>query len=157
MREWQTRGTAERNDQWGARFARRAGAGQSGRTTWTHRVGWRRRRRRRARRRCVTWVCTSDRVDKHATLFRPEWDRREPPRGEMLPACVYGCYIHYAKAPHMNAKRGDATDSAYDMTPKLFVPLIVILGITIAVISTLLSRYIDADSTGELQPKCQPF
>lgn len=75
----------------------------------------------------------------------------------MLPTCVYGYYVHHAKAAHMNAKRGDATGSGYDMTPRLLVPLVVILGITIAVISTLVSRYIDTDSTGKLQPKCPPF
>ncbi|XP_011872296.1 PREDICTED: adenosine monophosphate-protein transferase FICD homolog isoform X2 [Vollenhovia emeryi] len=64
----------------------------------------------------------------------------------MLPACVYGYFVRHAEAPYVNAKRGDAAASTCDMTPRLLVPLAIVLGITIAVISTLLSGYIDADS-----------
>ncbi|XP_071650066.1 protein adenylyltransferase Fic isoform X2 [Temnothorax longispinosus] len=93
-------------------------------------------------------VRTSDTVDKHATFCRPERDRRVQ-RGEMLPAFVYGCYVRHGKASHVKApaRRGDATGSTYDMPLRLLVPFVFILGIAIAVISTLVSRYIDVDST----------
>ncbi|KAL0112398.1 hypothetical protein PUN28_012031 [Cardiocondyla obscurior] len=60
----------------------------------------------------------------------------------MLPTWIYRYCVHYAKATHVNARRRDDT---YDMTPKLLVPLVIILGIAIAVISTLLTKYISAD------------
>jgi len=68
----------------------------------------------------------------------------------MLPACVYGCYVRNGKTSHMNRKRRDATD---DMTPKLIGPFIFIFGIIVAIISTLLSKYIStlSNSTGKLQ------
>lgn len=96
----------------------------------------------------------SDTVVKHATLCRLESrGRRESPRGEMLQTCVYGYYIRNGKTSHVNAKHGDVTDPTDDMTPRLLITLVFILGIVIAVISTLLLRYIGAlstDPTGEL-------
>lgn len=75
----------------------------------------------------------------------------------MLPTCVYGYYIRNGKTSHVNAKHRDVTDPTDDMTPRLLITLVFILGIVIAVISTLLLRYIGAlstDPTGELQLAC---
>lgn len=130
-------------------------------------AGVRCRRRERPRRsetsamRCVTWyVCTCDTVDKHATFCRPKRDCRKLPRGGMLPAWFYDYYVHNGKTSHVNVKRGDATDSTGGMTPKLFIPVVFVLGIVIAVISTFLSKYIgglSTDSTGESQLIYLPF
>jgi len=70
----------------------------------------------------------------------------------MLPACFYDYYVHNGKTSYVNVKRGDATDPTGGMIPKLFIPVVFIL--VIAVISTLLSKYLgglSTDSTGELQ------
>ncbi|KAG5315667.1 FICD transferase, partial [Pseudoatta argentina] len=69
----------------------------------------------------------------------------------MLPACFYDYYVHNGKTSHVNVKRGDATDPTGGMIPKLFIPIIFILGIIIAVISTLLSKYLGDLSTDSIE------
>ncbi|XP_011169244.1 protein adenylyltransferase Fic [Solenopsis invicta] len=63
----------------------------------------------------------------------------------MLPCggWIHDCRVCHGKTSHVNAKRGDATDSTDDMTPRFVLPVVSILVITIVVIvSTLLSRYV---------------
>ncbi|KAG5348336.1 FICD transferase, partial [Acromyrmex charruanus] len=69
----------------------------------------------------------------------------------MLPACFYDYYVHNGKTSHVNVKRGDATDPTGGMIPKLFIPVVFILGIIIAVISTLLSKYLGGLSTDSIE------
>ncbi|EGI66863.1 PREDICTED: adenosine monophosphate-protein transferase FICD homolog [Acromyrmex echinatior] len=69
----------------------------------------------------------------------------------MLPACFYDYYVHNGKTSHVNVKRGDASDPTGGMIPKLFIPIVFILGIVIAVISTLLSKYLGGLSTDSIE------
>ncbi|KAL6256369.1 hypothetical protein P5V15_012485 [Pogonomyrmex californicus] len=68
----------------------------------------------------------------------------------MLSAWIHDYYAHYI---HVNVKRGDVARSTDDMTPKRLVSLVFILGIAVAGISTLLSKYILGVLSTDFQSK----